>query len=184
MRLACVSIGRLTNFAKVRLMLHAYMRKVVAAFPPISPHMPMFDPKPDQLLHETAPTPFRSALMAKVKGKDTKPEMAVRRLAHRLGFRFRLHVKGMAGSPDLVFPRRRRVVFVHGCFWHRHEGCRRTTTPSTRRSFWNEKFRRNVERDAEVSGALQADGWEVLVVWECETKNVEALAIKLEHFLR
>ena len=89
----------------------------------------------------------------------------------------------MPGSPDLVFPKHRCVIFVHGCFWHRHEGCRRATTPSTRQGFWQDKFRRNVERDAKAIEALRADGWRVMVVWECETKNDGTLADVLRTFL-
>jgi DNA mismatch endonuclease, patch repair protein len=121
--------------------------------------------------------------MAKVRGADTRPEMAVRKLAHRLGYRFRLHVRGLPGTPDLVFPGKRKVIFVHGCFWHRHEGCRKTTTPKTRSEFWNTKFDRNVERDKAVVEALEAAGWNVLIVWECETRGQASLEAKLRSFL-
>ncbi|WP_279595757.1 very short patch repair endonuclease [Methylobacterium sp. J-090] len=125
----------------------------------------------------------RSALMGRIKGKDTKPEMIVRRLAHRLGYRFRLHRRDLPGSPDLVFPSRRKVVFVHGCFWHRHPGCRRASTPSTRRTFWQAKFDRNVERDIRQEIELMAAGWEVLVIWECETRDLNRLNSALINFL-
>lgn len=125
----------------------------------------------------------RSALMARIRGKDTKPEMIVRRLAHGLGYRYGLHRKGLPGSPDLVFPSRRKVVFVHGCFWHRHPGCRKASTPGTRREFWEAKFERNVERDIRKEIQLMAAGWEVLVIWECETRDVERLAATLRNFL-
>lgn len=117
----------------------------------------------------------RSANMSKVRGKDTGPELRVRSLAHRMGLRFRLHREDLPGTPDLVFPRHRLAVFVHGCFWHRHEGCRRATTPGTRREFWSTKFAATVERDARQTKALEDLGWRVLVVWECELKDDEAL---------
>lgn len=119
----------------------------------------------------------RSANMAKVKGKDTAPELKVRRVAHRMGLRFRLHRKDLPGRPDLVFPRHRLVVFVHGCFWHRHKGCRRTTMPSTRPEFWSSKFAATVERDARQIEALRALGWRVLVLWECDLKSDEAIGL-------
>lgn len=127
--------------------------------------------------------PKRSALMARVKGKNTAPELIVRRLVHAGGFRFRLHRRDLPGSPDLVFPRYRAVIFVHGCFWHRHEGCSRTTTPKTRTAFWNNKFEANVARDARVAAELEQQGWRVLVLWECETKNPGHLADRVNVFL-
>ncbi|AYV45183.1 very short patch repair endonuclease [Caulobacter flavus] len=125
----------------------------------------------------------RSWLMARVKGQNTLPEIIVRRMAHSLGYRFRLHVRELPGSPDLVFPRRRAVVFVHGCFWHRHDGCRKATSPKSREDFWNEKFERNVARDRRVKSELELMGWRVLVVWECETRDPEKLALDLQAFL-
>lgn len=125
----------------------------------------------------------RSALMARVRGKDTTPELNVRQVAHRLGYRFRLHRKDLPGRPDLVFPSRRAVVFVHGCFWHRHPGCRLMSTPKTRTQFWTDKFDRNVRRDAAAVEQLEVTGWRVLVVWECETRDREGLADKLRSFL-
>lgn len=127
--------------------------------------------------------PTRGALMSRIRGVNTTPELAVRRLAHALGYRFRLHRRDLPGSPDLVFPGRRRVVFVHGCFWHRHPGCRKATTPKTRAEFWRTKFERNVERDREAERHLIDEGWSVLTVWECETKDAEALAARLREFL-
>jgi DNA mismatch endonuclease (patch repair protein) len=121
----------------------------------------------------------RSANMAKVRGKDTGPEMRVRRLAHRMGLRFRLHRKDLPGRPDLVFPGRGLVVFVHGCFWHRHEGCRRATTPSTRQEFWQAKFDANVQRDKRQIRDLEALGWRVLVIWECELKDEATIESEL-----
>ena len=111
----------------------------------------------------------RSELMAGIKGRDTAPERRVRRIAHRMGLRFRLHRKDLPGRPDLVLPKHRLVVFVHGCFWHRHEGCKYAYTPKSRVAFWSEKFAANVARDARQQAALKALGWRVLVIWECET---------------
>ena len=117
----------------------------------------------------------RSANMAKVRGKDTGPEIAVRRAAHGLGLRFRLHRSDLPGRPDLVFPKHRLAVFVHGCFWHRHPGCARSTVPSTRVDFWDAKFRATVERDARQQQLLALAGWQVVILWECEIKDAEAL---------
>ena len=121
--------------------------------------------------------------MARIRGRDTKPEKVVRSLAHALGYRFRLHRRDLPGSPDLVFSSRRRVILVHGCFWHRHPGCRFATSPRTRPEFWEAKFARNVERDAENLADLAAAGWEALVVWECETRDPDRLAGRLTAFL-
>lgn len=117
----------------------------------------------------------RSANMSKVRGKDTVPEMRVRRIAHGMGLRFRLHRKDLPGRPDLVFPKHRLAVFVHGCFWHRHPGCARASTPSTRTEFWQAKFEANMERDARQAAALEAGGWRVLVLWECGLKDAAAI---------
>jgi DNA mismatch endonuclease, patch repair protein len=117
----------------------------------------------------------RSALMSRIRAGNTKPEIAVRRLLHALGFRFRLHRSDLPGHPDIVLPGRRTVVFVHGCFWHRHSRCRKATTPQTRRSFWSLKFKQNVERDKRQQRELKRMGWGVVVVWECETRNLERL---------
>ena len=125
----------------------------------------------------------RSALMARVGPKDTKPEMAIRRLLHRLGYRYRLHRKDLPGTPDICFPSRRKAIFVHGCFWHRHQGCRRTTTPKTRAAFWKEKFQQNVARDQRKMAALRGLGWDVLVVWECEANGSPVLERRLMDFL-
>lgn len=132
---------------------------------------------------DLGPTELRSHLMSRVRGKDTTPEMAVRRAAHALGYRFRLHRKDLPGRPDLVFPSRRKVVFVHGCFWHRHAGCRMASKSKTRVRFWTEKFDRNVRRDAAAVEALEQAGWCVLLVWECETRNAEGLRATLAGFL-
>lgn len=121
--------------------------------------------------------------MAKVGPKNTKPEMVVRKIVHALGYRFRLHRKDLPGSPDLVFPRLRKALFVHGCFWHRHANCKKATTPKTRINFWNEKFRKNIERDERKERELRLQGWDVAVVWECETKKIEQLTTRLSHWL-
>ena len=113
----------------------------------------------------------RSELMANIRGRDTTPELAVRRIAHRMGLRFRLYRNDLPGRPDLVFPKHRLAVFVHGCFWHRHEGCRHASTPKSRIAFWTEKFTANVVRDARQEAALRALGWRVLVVWQCESRD-------------
>jgi len=125
----------------------------------------------------------RSALMRRVRGRDTSPERAVRRAAHSLGYRFRLHRRDLPGTPDLVFPRLRKAIFVHGCFWHRHAGCRRTTTPKTRAAYWCEKFDQNIRRDRRNLAALRRLGWDVLVVWECETFDAPGLLARLTRFL-
>lgn len=109
--------------------------------------------------------------MARVRGKNTVPEMRVRRVAHRMGLRFRLHRADLPGKPDLVFPRHHVAVFVHGCFWHRHEDCRRASVPATRETFWRAKFKGNVLRDQMQHAALVALGWRVIVLWECELKD-------------
>jgi DNA mismatch endonuclease (patch repair protein) len=125
----------------------------------------------------------RSANMARIRSKDTTPELAVRRLAHRLGYRFRLHARHLPGQPDLVFARRRKVIFVHGCFWHRHEGCQDCSDPKTRRDYWVPKFERTIDRDRRSVNLLKDAGWQSLVIWECETVDLPALARRLTAFL-
>jgi DNA mismatch endonuclease, patch repair protein len=125
----------------------------------------------------------RSAMMSGIRGQNTKPEITVRKLAHRLGFRFRLHRRDLPGTPDLVFPGRKKVVFVHGCFWHRHPGCRFAYNPKTRPDFWRSKFDSNVARDLRVRGELEAAGWDVLTIWECETADTAQLSETLLNFL-
>lgn len=121
--------------------------------------------------------------MGRVRGKNTGPEVMVRRIAHALGYRFRIHRRDLPGTPDLVFSGKRKAIFVHGCFWHRHPGCRKASTPMTRSEFWQAKFARNVERDARNERELRAAGWDVLTVWECETRDVETLSSTLCAFL-
>ena len=134
-------------------------------------------------LDDPPPSPERRALMARIGSKDTAPELVVRRLLHAMGYRYRLHRKHLPGTPDICFASRKKAIFVHGCFWHRHDGCRRATTPSARKSYWEEKFRRNVVRDRRNLTDLGDLGWDVLVVWECETADLPALASRLAGFL-
>jgi DNA mismatch endonuclease (patch repair protein) len=125
----------------------------------------------------------RSALMGRIGSKNTAPELIVRRLLHSLGYRFRLHRKDLPGTPDIVLPGRRKAIFVHGCFWHAH-GCRIGRPPKSRPEFWEPKLARNRARDEENSRDLEEAGWEVLTVWQCETKDKVALSELLEKFLR
>ena len=125
----------------------------------------------------------RSRLMGRIRSKGSIPEMIVRRAAHALGYRFRLHRRDLPGTPDLVFPSRRKVVFVHGCWWHQHPGCKKATGSKTQANFWAAKFARNVERDRRVEAALRDDGWDVLTIWECETRASEAMSAKLDQYL-
>lgn len=118
--------------------------------------------------------------MAGIKGKDTKPEMALRRALYASGFRFRLHAKDIRGRPDLMFPKHLAVVFVHGCFWHRHEGCRYTTIPSTRPEFWKAKFEANVARDIAVRATILDSVWRVATVWECALRKPEQVVASAE----
>ncbi|WP_348633218.1 MULTISPECIES: very short patch repair endonuclease [unclassified Mesorhizobium] len=118
--------------------------------------------------------------MARVRGKDTAPEIAVRKVAHSVGLRFRLHDPKLPGHPDLVFVRHRLVIFVHGCFWHRHPGCKRCTMPTTRSEFWQAKFDGNVARDSRTAQLLRDDGWRVEIIWECETADREFLVARLK----
>ncbi len=126
----------------------------------------------------------RSQLMSRIGPKGSKPETVVRRMAHALGYRFRLHRKDLPGTPDLVFPGRRKVVFVHGCWWHRHEGCSKASPPKSNAYFWNAKFDRNVARDRAVEDRLEREGWKVMTVWECQTRDTESLRATLNRFLQ
>lgn len=125
----------------------------------------------------------RSANMRRIKSRDTGPEHAVRRVAHRLGYRFRLHRRDLPGSPDLIFPKYRLAVFVHGCFWHRHD-CKNSVVPKSRSEFWIEKFKRNCERDRLAERELIALGWQVSTIWECETRSEEKIAAILTLAMR
>ena len=126
----------------------------------------------------------RSWNMSRIKSRDTKPELTVRSLLHQKGYRFRLHRKDLPGKPDIVLPRFKKIIFVHGCFWHRHEGCRYAYNPKSRVDFWLEKFNKNVERDRQVRAALTQLGWEVHVIWECETKKSEILNKIIDQIFR
>ena len=126
----------------------------------------------------------RSWNMGQVRCKNTKPELRVRSLLHRNGYRFRLHKKGLQGKPDIVLPKYETVIFVHGCFWHRHAKCTDATVPKTRTDFWVQKFSQNVERDKMVQKALSKLGWNIIVVWECETNNMGKLIKRLHHEIK
>lgn len=118
--------------------------------------------------------------MSRIKGTNTKPEKVVRSFLHRQGYRFVLHRRDLPGSPDVVLPKHKTVVFVHGCFWHRHEGCKFAYTPKTRRDFWEEKFRTNVERDVANTKKLEDLGWKVAVIWECQTEDPVQLENRID----
>lgn len=121
--------------------------------------------------------------MRRIRAQNTKPELIVRSAVHKMGFRFRLHVSKLPGKPDIVLARHAKVIFVHGCFWHQHAGCVRCTTPNTNRGYWVPKLSGNIKRYERVENALHNLGWEVLVVWECETKDTTLLQDKLSRFL-
>jgi DNA mismatch endonuclease (patch repair protein) len=121
--------------------------------------------------------------MSRVKGRDTQPEKLVRTMAHRLGFRFRLHRRDLPGRPDIVFPRLHKAIFVHGCFWHGHARCRRSGRPTSNKAFWNKKLDGNMMRDKRDKAELRKMGWRVLVVWGCEGRKPEKLITKVERFL-
>ena len=122
----------------------------------------------------------RSRLMSKVRSKDTTPELRVRRSAHSLGLRFRLHQRNLPGTPDLVFPKHKVAILVHGCFWHHHSGCKRASIPKTRAEFWQKKLDRNIERDNTTFVALQDAGWRPEVIWECQTSSSQNLRQRIE----
>ena len=130
----------------------------------------------------------RSYVMSRVGSKNTKPELLVRSFLHRAGFRFRIHGRKLPGNPDLVLPKHQTVVFVHGCFWHRHKDCRRATMPASRVEFWKDKFDKNVARDRKNLALLKETGWRAIVLWECEIANVkgreERLAKLAEEILK
>src|SRR5215211_6762502 len=125
----------------------------------------------------------RSRIMAKVKGANTTPEKTVRSLIHRMGYRFRLHVKELPGKPDIVLPRHKKIILIHGCFWHQHEGCSQAARPTSNTDYWNNKLDRNMIRDNGNMQRLEYLGWNVLVLWECEIKNQDLLLERLTSFL-
>lgn len=126
----------------------------------------------------------RSWNMGRIRGRDTSPEVAVRSMLHRAGYRFRLHVKTLPGKPDIVLRSRNTVIFVHGCFWHRHEGCKQCYTPKSNIEFWETKFAGNVQRDKKNTCALKTAGWRVIIVWECELSTPTKLEAKLKRLLQ
>ena len=134
-----------------------------------------------EVIHEVSEQ--RSRNMSAIKSKNTKPEIAVRKLLHSMGYRFRLHRKDLPGSPDIVLPKYKTVIFVHGCFWHRHQNCKYASNPKTRREFWEKKFKENIERDKKTQEKLKNLGWKTNIVWECEIKKQDKLIKKLEDFL-
>lgn len=125
----------------------------------------------------------RSEIMRAVKSKDSQAELAVRQMLHRAGFRYRLHVADLPGKPDLVFPARQKVVFIHGCFWHLHKNCRAASRPSSNVEYWESKLQRNADRDKKNKRRIKKLGWKMLVVWECELKNPDAVFSMLTRFL-
>lgn len=125
----------------------------------------------------------RSWNMSKIKSGNTKPEMIVRSMLHRMGYRFRLHRKDLPGKPDIVLPKYNTVIFVHGCYWHRHKGCKYAYNPKSRIDCWQNKFKSNVERDKKNRITLEKLGWNVKVIWECETKESKGLQKKIAFFL-
>ena len=127
----------------------------------------------------------RSRIMSRVGGKNTRPERVLKRGLHKMGFRYRIHVVGLPGRPDLAFARFRAVCFVHGCFWHRHAGCRRATDPATRVEFWQAKFRQNIQRDRNTKKSLLEEGWRVAVIWECalDGERVQGTVEEIGHWL-
>ena len=132
---------------------------------------------------DTLTSAERSERMSRIKSRDTSPEVALRKVLHALGFRFRLDNRKLPGKPDIVLPRYKTAIFVHGCFWHRHSGCAKASSPKTRKAFWNAKFETNVARDARVKRKLRRLGWRVMTIWECDTGNAERVADRLKRFM-
>ncbi|TIL83465.1 MAG: DNA mismatch endonuclease Vsr [Mesorhizobium sp.] len=135
---------------------------------------------------DTLSAPDRSERMSRIRGTNTKPELVVRKIAHSLGFRYRVHRRDLAGTPDLVFVTKRKVIFVHGCFWHRHtdSDCKLARLPKSRLDFWLPKLEGNAERDNKNQEKLKQMGWDVLVIWECQIKNCTSLPHTIQSFLR
>jgi len=132
---------------------------------------------------DNIPRSERSEIMSRVRSKNTRPEMLVRRLVHAEGYRYRLHDRRLPGCPDLVFKSRRKVIFVHGCFWHRHDKCALARMPKSRLDFWEPKLTANKERDARNKKLLAKEGWKVLTIWECELQDTERLKRTIRRFL-
>ena len=125
----------------------------------------------------------RSWNMSRIRSANTKPEMIVRSLLHRMGYRFRLHRKDLPGKPDIVLPKFKAIIFIHGCFWHRHINCKYAYMPKSKQKFWETKFKSNVERDKKVRKQLEEKGWKNLIIWECELLNIESVKNKLKDYL-
>ena len=125
----------------------------------------------------------RSEIMGRVRAKNSRPELVVRKIIFALGYRYRLHAKDLPGHPDIVFRKRRKVIFVHGCFWHRHDGCALARMPKSRLDFWRPKLEGNKERDKRTEKALKKDGWKVLTIWECQSNKIEKLESRVRRFL-
>jgi DNA mismatch endonuclease (patch repair protein) len=143
----------------------------------------LFKPTTDDDMTDSLTKERRSWNMSRIRGKDTKPEKIVRSILHRLGYRFRLHKANLPGRPDVVLAKHQTIVFVHGCFWHRHKGCKDATMPKTRREWWQAKLEGNAARDRRNQSALRRAGWRALTVWECETEKPEKLTLRLERLL-
>ncbi len=125
----------------------------------------------------------RNEIMSRVRGKNTKPERVVRSILHRMGYRFRLNVADLPGKPDIVLPRHKKVVLVNGCFWHGHKNCRKAQIPATNTAFWSKKIQGNIERDRRVRRLLRKEGWQVLTLWECQSRNIAKLTSRIERFM-
>jgi DNA mismatch endonuclease (patch repair protein) len=132
---------------------------------------------------DIVPPERRSEIMSRIRGKNTTPELIVRKLVYSMGYRYRLHYAKLPGKPDLVFPGRKKVIFVHGCFWHGHEGCKKATIPKTRVEYWKPKLEENKKRDREKQIELEDMGWDFLTIWQCELKDIEGLKKKIQSFL-
>lgn len=126
----------------------------------------------------------RSDIMSRIKGKNTRPELLVRSLLHRLGYRFRLHRKDLPGKPDIVLPKHKKIIFVHGCFWHGHPDCKRSTLPKSNAEFWRKKIQSNIDRDDAALRELSTAGWKTLIVWQCKINNFDELIKTLTDFLK
>lgn len=125
----------------------------------------------------------RSKIMSSIRSKDTQPELMIRRLIHSMGYRYRLHNKKLPGKPDLTFSSRRKVIFVHGCFWHQHKECGHGKVPTSRVDYWKPKLEKNVKRDIENQKKISAAGWDYLVIWECEIEDIESVIVRIKNFL-